>query len=50
MILPGLSRFVTTRGGAYCFLPSVTAIRYLANSLLEIVGSGATQHSVHPGQ
>lgn len=50
MILPGLPRFVTTRGGAYCFLPSVTAIRYLANSLPETVNSGATQHSIHPGQ
>jgi deferrochelatase/peroxidase EfeB len=27
--LRGLPRFVTTRGGAYTFLPSVTAIRYL---------------------
>ncbi len=26
----GLSRFVTTRGGAYCFLPSMTALRHLA--------------------
>jgi deferrochelatase/peroxidase EfeB len=26
----GLSRFVTCRGAAYCFLPSVSAIRYLA--------------------
>jgi Dyp-type peroxidase family len=25
-----LPRFVTTRGGVYCFLPSMTAIRYLA--------------------
>ncbi|PZS17897.1 MAG: peroxidase [Pseudonocardiales bacterium] len=28
--LQGLTRFVTTRGGAYCFLPSISAIRYLA--------------------
>ena len=28
--ITGFSRFVTTRGGAYCFLPSVTAVRYLA--------------------
>ena len=28
--LPPLPRFVTTRGGAYCFLPSMTALRYLA--------------------
>lgn len=26
----GLSRFVTCRGGAYCFLPSATGVRYLA--------------------
>lgn len=25
-----LSRFTTTRGGAYCFLPSMTGLRYLA--------------------
>lgn len=25
-----VSQFVTTRGGAYCYLPSITAIRYLA--------------------
>ena len=29
--LHDLLRLVTTRGGAYCFLPSVTALRYLAN-------------------
>ena len=28
--LTGLPRLVTTRGGAYCFIPSVTAIRHLA--------------------
>jgi deferrochelatase/peroxidase EfeB len=28
--LSGLSRFVTCRGAAYCFLPSTTAIRYIA--------------------
>ena len=28
--LQGLSRFVTCRGAAYCFLPSVTAIQHLA--------------------
>jgi deferrochelatase/peroxidase EfeB len=28
--IQGLSRFVRTRGGAYGFLPSVTAIKYLA--------------------
>ncbi|MGH3972547.1 MAG: Dyp-type peroxidase [Pseudonocardiaceae bacterium] len=30
VVLAGLARFVTTRGGAYCFLPSITGIRYLA--------------------
>jgi Dyp-type peroxidase family len=30
VILDGLSRFVITRGSAYCFLPSITALRYLA--------------------
>jgi deferrochelatase/peroxidase EfeB len=29
--LRGLPRFVTTRGGAYTFLPSVAAIRYLGS-------------------
>lgn len=28
--LDGLSRFVSTRGGAYAFLPSISALRYLA--------------------
>ncbi|MGY1679121.1 Dyp-type peroxidase [Geodermatophilus sp. SYSU D01176] len=28
--LTDLPRLVTTRGGAYCFMPSLTAIRYLA--------------------
>lgn len=28
--LPQFSHFVTTRGAAYCFLPSLTALRYLA--------------------
>lgn len=27
----GFNRFVTTRGGAYCLLPSITAILYLAS-------------------
>ena len=31
IVLDGLPRFVTTRGGAYCFLPSITALRYLAD-------------------
>ncbi|MFZ0119816.1 MAG: hypothetical protein WAN20_04510 [Pseudonocardiaceae bacterium] len=30
VVLQGLTRFVTTRGGAYCFLPSISAMRYLA--------------------
>jgi len=30
LILEGFPRFVTTRGGAYCFLPSITALRYIA--------------------
>jgi hypothetical protein len=25
-----LTRFVTVKGGAYCFMPSLTALRYLA--------------------
>ncbi len=29
--LTGFSRYVTTRGGAYCYLPSITAIKYLAS-------------------
>jgi hypothetical protein len=31
VILEGLSRLIHTRGGAYCFLPSISAIRYLAS-------------------
>ncbi len=30
LILKGLSRFITTRGAAYCFLPSLKGLRYLA--------------------
>jgi Dyp-type peroxidase family len=30
VVLEGFSRFITTRGGAYCFLPSISGIRYLA--------------------
>ena len=30
MEVTGLSRFVTCRGAAYCFLPSATAVRYLS--------------------
>ena len=29
--LRGLPRFVQTRGGAYTFLPSISAIRYLGS-------------------
>jgi Dyp-type peroxidase family len=29
-IIRGFSRFVTTRGAAYCFLPSITALKYIA--------------------
>jgi len=28
--ITGFPRFITTRGGAYCFLPSITGLRYLA--------------------
>ncbi|WP_437592517.1 Dyp-type peroxidase [Sorangium sp. So ce1000] len=28
--ITGFSRFVTTRGAAYCFLPSITALKYIA--------------------
>jgi hypothetical protein len=29
--LKGFPQFVTTRGGLYCFLPSITALRYIAS-------------------
>lgn len=29
-VLTGFSRMITTRGGAYCFLPSVKGLRYLS--------------------
>jgi deferrochelatase/peroxidase EfeB len=29
--LTGLTRFVTVRGGAYCFLPSATGLRHIAH-------------------
>jgi Dyp-type peroxidase family len=29
-VLKGFSRLITTRGGAYCFLPSIRGLRYLA--------------------
>ena len=28
--LTGFGPFVTTRGGAYCYLPSITALRFIA--------------------
>ncbi|MGH4012390.1 MAG: Dyp-type peroxidase [Pseudonocardiaceae bacterium] len=31
VVLDGFSRFITTRGGAYCFLPSISGVRYLAS-------------------
>ena len=30
LVISGFSQLVTTRGGAYCFLPSLSGIRYLA--------------------
>jgi deferrochelatase/peroxidase EfeB len=41
IVLTGFSRFVTTRGGAYCFLPSATAIRYIS-TLPAAQGTAAT--------
>ena len=32
VVVQGLSRFVTTKGGLYCFIPSITAIRWMANN------------------
>ncbi len=29
IVVSGFPRFVATRGSAYCFLPSLTALRYL---------------------
>jgi len=29
--IQGFGRLITTRGGAYCFLPSITGLQYLAN-------------------
>ncbi len=36
--LTGFSRLITTRGGAYCFLPSIKGLRYLAR-LPAVAGS-----------
>ena len=30
--LSGFARFVITRGSAYCFLPSITGLRYIASA------------------
>lgn len=30
--IKGFERFIITRGGAYCFLPSITALKYMAGS------------------
>ena len=32
VVVQGLSRFVTTKGGLYCFIPSITAIRWMAQN------------------
>ena len=31
LVISGFSQLVTTRGGAYCFLPGISAVRYLAS-------------------
>ena len=31
LTITGFSRFVTTRASAYCFLPSITALKFIAN-------------------
>ncbi len=30
--ISGFQRFIKTRGGAYCFLPSITGLKYIANN------------------
>ena len=30
--VPGLSQFVTTKGGMYCYLPSIPALKWLADN------------------
>jgi hypothetical protein len=30
IVVTGFPQFVRTRGGAYCFLPSITGIKHLA--------------------
>jgi hypothetical protein len=37
-----LLRFVTTRGGLYCFIPSLTAIKWMAQN------GGASDHWILP--
>lgn len=39
-VVTGFSRMITTRGGAYCFLPGISALRYLAQ--LPAASSGST--------
>lgn len=29
--LTGFDRFITTKGGAYCFIPSITALQHIAS-------------------
>lgn len=29
--LTGIERFITTKGGAYCFIPSITGLKYIAS-------------------
>jgi hypothetical protein len=38
----GFERFVVTRGSAYCFLPGVTGLRYIASN-----GKSAESSSSH---
>ncbi|HYJ04515.1 MAG TPA: hypothetical protein VEX43_05235 [Chthoniobacterales bacterium] len=38
----GFSRFVTTRGGLYCFIPSITAVKWMAEN------GGASPHWTVP--
>ncbi len=46
--LTGLSRFVVTRGGEYCFLPGLRALRWLAE--LDPNGSGRREHGREAGR
>jgi len=41
--VPAMSRFVTTRGGLYCFLPSLSGLRWLAQN-----GNNATPWTIPP--